>query len=495
MEYVIRKKRQIDAGKYWVIVLFGGALIAISIFIAGSLGKKWLAAIGMGIIGIFVSFVLYKDMKHLFLALAVFLIPLRIDFYINFKQSDFALSGYPGLPITAFDIVFFGLFLFFLFQVARGDETFKFFPAVSVPAILFLVFSGLSIFLAADRMLSFSNFLLFIKSYLIFLFFANRIQTKTDITLIALALIFAIGLQSLVGGLQYVTGGGFLKGAFGVPQTSFTEQTFGMEAYSRVGGTIGHPNQLGRYLCMSIMVLIGYVLSRVNRKISVLAFSSSLLGGIVLLLTLSRQSWLALGLALCFLSYHFFRQLLGSRARAIVFAFFINLLLSFVIFAGFENVRMRMFSDDYHSARGRIEMAQVAWDVIKAHPLTGVGLNNYTNVMQGYDRTRSWQTYRFVHPVHNSYLLIAAESGIPALVAFLWLIGAFFAKTWAVYRRIDMPLAFFQIGCMGGVLTWVIAGLLDRDLAGQNVMLWFVMGAAIATDRLIQRTADKELSK
>ena len=103
-------------------------LIAISLFAAGSQSKKWLVASGMGIIGIFISFVLYKDMKHLFLVLAVFLIPLRIDFYINFKKSYFALSGYPGLPVTAFDIVFLGLFLFFLFQVARGEERIEFFP-------------------------------------------------------------------------------------------------------------------------------------------------------------------------------------------------------------------------------------------------------------------------------------------------------------------------------------------------------------------------------
>ena len=138
-------------------------------------------------------------------------------------------------------------------------------------------------------------------------------------------------------------------------------------------------------------------------------------------------------------------------------------------------------------------MAKVAWNVIKANPFTGVGLNNYTNVMQRYDRTRAWESYRFPHPVHNAYLLIAAETGIPALAAFLWLIAAFFAKTWTAFRRIDVPLALFQIGCMGSVLTWTVSGMFDRDMAGQNEMLWFVMGVAIATDRMIRHTAKKEM--
>ena len=493
MEFVIRKKGQGDAGNFWFIVFLCAALIAIFIFIAGSHGKKWLVAIGAGIIGVFVSFVLYKDMKHLFLFLMVFLIPLRIDFYVYFKKSYFTLSGYPGFPITAFDIVFASLFLFFLFQVARGEEKFEFFPAISVPAILFLALTGISVLHAEDRTMSFFNFLIFIKSFLIFLYFANRIQNKADINLIATALIFAIGLQVLVGGMQYLTGGSFLKGAFGVPETSFTEQIVGVKVFSRVGGTIGHPNGLGRYLSMCITVLIGYVLARVNRNIGKLAICSVLLGGIVLLLTLSRQNWVALGLTLCFIFYQFFRHLTGNRTKALACALLINLLLSFFILAGFENVRMRLFSDDYHSARGRIEMAQVAWNVIKTHPLTGVGLNNYTNVMQRYDRTSSWQTYKFIHPVHNSYLLIAAETGIPALAAFLWLIGAFFKKSWMGFRRIDMPLALFQIGCVGGVLTWIIAGMLDRDLAGQNEMLWFIMGVAVATDCIIRHTAEKDM--
>jgi hypothetical protein len=44
---------------------------------------------------------------------------------------------------------------------------------------------------------------------------------------------------------------------------------------------------------------------------------------------------------------------------------------------------------------------------------------------------------------------------------------------------------------MGGLMTWLIAGMFDRDFAGTNVMLWFTMAAIVATSRIL--SAEKEM--
>lgn len=495
MGYVISKNRQINTGKYWLIIFLMGAVTAVSIFIAAYQGRKWLLAISMAIIGLYMAFALSKNVKHLILVIAVFLIPLRLDFYIIFKKTYYIQTGYSGLPITAFDIIFVVLFFHFVFQVIRGDEKIKFYPALSVPAIFYILLTGISAFYSHDRTLSFSNFFLIIKLYFVFLYFANRIKTKSDLSLVAMALVFAVGLQIVVGSLQYLTDGAFLKGVFGVPTTSFREGAAGSFVLSRVGGTIGHPNALARYLCFSTIILIGYAFARIQKQISLLSLITALLGGVILLLTMSRGSWLALSLTLFFVLYHVFRHFIGSRSKAFVAVILLNFFLFFFIFVVFENVRIRLLEDDYGTARARIPMAQVALNIIKEHPLTGIGLNNYTHVMQNYDHTREWQTYKFPHPVHNSYLLIAAESGIPALVSFLWLIVALLAKTRLAFQQIDNPIAVFQIGCIGGVLTWMISALFDRDLAGLNEMLWFTMALAIALNRMIENTDETEREK
>lgn len=170
----------------------------------------------------------------------------------------------------------------------------------------------------------------------------------------------------------------------------------------------------------------------------------------------------------------------------------LNALLAGAVLIVFEDVRIRLFEDDYNRAQARLPMAMVALNVIKDQPIKGVGLNNYTRVMHAYDRTQKWQTYTFPHPVHNSYLLIAAESGIPALIAFLWLIGAVYARAWPALSQLDSPVGLLQVGWMGGLMTWLIAGMFDRDFAGTNVMLWFTIAAIAATSRILLTENERE---
>jgi O-antigen ligase len=299
-------------------------------------------------------------------------------------------------------------------------------------------------------------------------------------------------MQSVVGVLQYVTGGGFLKGVFGVPQTSFVEISAGSSVLSRVGGTIGHPNMLGRYLCFCITILLGYGFARINRYLGNISLATVIVAGLVLLLTMSRGSWAALGLTFIFLFYHIFRHFFGSRLKAAIAVIIFNVLLTIFTLLAFEDVHTRLFETDYGRAKTRITMAQVAINIIRENPLTGIGLNNYTYAMNPYDHTRNWQSYKWRHPVHNSYLLIAAESGLPALAAFIWMIAAFFMSARSVIKAIKNPMSLFVIGCMGGVLTWLLAGLFDRDHAGLTEMLWFTIALAVASNQIIRKESRTE---
>ena len=41
-------------------------------------------------------------------------------------------------------------------------------------------------------------------------------------------------------------------------------------------------------------------------------------------------------------------------------------------------------------------------------------------------------------------------------------------------------------------MTWLIAGMFDRDFAGTNVMLWFTMAAIAATSRILSTENESE---
>ena len=490
--FVMQKTPHTNSFQFQYVLLLAtiavGILSSLPIIIASLYGgKKWIAAAGMGVIGLLLSSIFIKRLKILLLLCVAFLIPLRIDFYLIFKRTYFIESSYPGLPVTAFDIIFFILLAHYIFSLIKGNKSFSIPPSLLIPSLIFLILSGLSTIKAEDTALSLSTFFLIIKSITVFYYFANAIQTGNEVAAVILGLIFAVLLQSLVGTLQFITGGAFLQGVFGVPETSFYFKIQGTSVISRVGGTIGHANALAKFLCFCIPVLLTYAFFNFKSFIGKLSLPAFLFAGLTLILTMSRGSWAALGLSSFYLFYSISRYVLKSRVKAFIVVILINIAISGIVLLAFEDVRIRLFENDYKSASNRIPLAETAINAILANPMTGVGLNNYTRVMGKYDHTNEWLSYRWPHPVHNSFLLMAAESGIPALIAFLLLIAGLINKMRPALNNLGDPLTFLQIGCAMGIVNWMIAGLFDRDFAGTNTMLWFMMGFMLALQKMLDR--------
>ncbi|MFH0943329.1 MAG: O-antigen ligase family protein, partial [Candidatus Beckwithbacteria bacterium] len=67
----------------------------------------------------------------------------------------------------------------------------------------------------------------------------------------------------------------------------------------------------------------------------------------------------------------------------------------------------------------RSQLAAISVKMISKRPLTGVGLNNFTAVMDQYGYVPG--AVRFLQPVHNLFLLIFAETGLIGLAGFVYL--------------------------------------------------------------------------
>ncbi len=475
-------KSYVREQKFLYVCLALGVLSASVLLIGSMHEKKWTLALIMGMVAVYASFIILSRLWHLLILAAVFFIPIRIDFYLFLKPTFYVQSH--GLPVTAFDLLLFVMVAYWVYEIMAGREKFNFYPAISVPALAYVLFTGLSMFQAADKFYSFLVFILVLKSFVVFIYFANKINTREEMGYVVIALILGVLLQSFVGGIQYATGG--LLGVFGEPATAKLDVMAGGSVLSRVGGTIGHPNGLAKYLNLCLPLLLCVVFARFNTMIKLLASTAFILGGFTELLTLSRGGWVAIGTTLIFTFYEIYKFYIGSRMKSMVLVSLSILFIAVVVLVGFKDVRARLFEDDYGVAQARIPMAMVALNIIQDRPLTGVGLNNYTTVMHSYDRTREAQTYKFPHPVHNSYLLIAAESGVPALLSFLWMIGAVLMWAKPSFRPHLSSFNLVQVGWVSGLMTWLVAGFFDRDFAGTNAMLWFTIAMIVATHRILE---------
>ena len=82
--------------------------------------------------------------------------------------------------------------------------------------------------------------------------------------------------------------------------------------------------------------------------------------------------------------------------------------------------------------RQRLALAQVAVAMIKTQPLAGVGLNNFISQLPSFWQPFG-QTY-WLQPVHNLFLLISAETGLVGLLIFIWFLILTFKRLFIRHR-------------------------------------------------------------
>ncbi len=133
-------------------------------------------------------------------------------------------------------------------------------------------------------------------------------------------------------------------------------------------------------------------------------------------------------------------------------------------------------------------------NMLKAHPLFGVGLGNYKAVVVTYDTTGLVAANP--HIAHNAYLEIGAEMGIPALVVYLLFLGTTFRSLETTRKRAlaadSRFLAALALGMQASVLGASVAIFF---VSGQYTrMLWFVLIVSMCIPALVpkRRAATKK---
>jgi len=74
------------------------------------------------------------------------------------------------------------------------------------------------------------------------------------------------------------------------------------------------------------------------------------------------------------------------------------------------------------SVTERTTLIAAAWQMISSHPFFGVGLHNFLPALAPIQKPAPLNLY--LQPVHNIFMLVAAETGIIGLLGFLLMLGA-----------------------------------------------------------------------
>lgn len=240
---------------------------------------------------------------------------------------------------------------------------------------------------------------------------------------------------------------------------------------NRIRGPMSHYMIYAGWMLLAVLVLLADLLLRPGRQRWIL-LAPALAGSLAILLSLTRNAWIGLGVGLLLLAAIWKRWLLLAYP-AIALIVWLALPRT-VLDRAFSAVDPRQ-----HSNYDRLCMAVSGVQMVRDYPITGVGIGMVTRLYPLYRRDDAprWK----VPHLHNNPLQIAAERGLPALGAYLWLLAAFFATTWRALRGLPGVRRAAVASSLVAILGITVAGLFEYNFwsAPVQYLTLVVMGAGV----------------
>jgi O-antigen ligase len=133
-----------------------------------------------------------------------------------------------------------------------------------------------------------------------------------------------------------------------------------------------------------------------------------------------------------------------------------------------------MFNMNDPTVRDRMTMLHIGERMIRTHPLTGVGPNMVERLYVDFKGTDSVVVDGVTHinpHLHNDFLQIAAERGLPALALWLWFVVALARDLWKRFTAGQRELAATALATIAALLT---AGLFEYNFGDSEVLMLFL---------------------
>lgn len=433
----------------------------------------------MAVIAI-VFVLLLGDLKKTILLAFVVDIPLNLDVAIR-NHGDHS-GGPTGFIIS---LATFALIAGYADWIVNRRPRLRLFHSITVPALAFLFAAILSIFQSVN--IEFSLFSIFMISQflLMLIYLVNHVTSPEDFRFIANIMALCLLVEGTFMMAQYFTGASLSFA--GIESRSVMDMSESVEGV-RVAGTIGSPNGAASYLAPTLAIVFGAYLANsklVNETLALAAFG---VGTIALILTSVRSGWISFAIAVAVTIIQATRTKSKQKAILVLLIFVVTVSIVFS-----QRVINRFAGDDSNSARSREWLAEMAYNIIHAHPL-GVGINNYDQVMS-YQYAPPELIGHTLHVVHNKYLLVWADTGPLGLATFVWLLitaGALGAK-WIIWPGTHSHSSVLVASLVGALVGYSI-NMRSEAFGGRlrEQLLWLIIALiVVATQFVATSLSDK----
>ncbi|MCI0514436.1 O-antigen ligase family protein [candidate division KSB1 bacterium] len=432
--------------------------------------------------GILISLIFYfRQVKAFTLAI------LTITLTINIDKSFFYVTGHTGgvggLVISAWTLMILVLYgIWFIETQMKKAAPVQYFPSLMIPLLILVLIGAFSMLKATDIRFSLYQLFQLLQVILLFFYTANNIKSEKDYKFVLTFLFITFLIELGIGFYQHIVNDFVNLGIF-ADAKPHRHRIIGNKEVMAVSGTTSGSHRFASYVIMILPLLLSSILTDKRWRQRFIYLSLLVSGLIILVYTYSRGGWVGFVVGmLVFLLLKVAQS--EKRGNTVLQVVFLMILVVGILFQFKDDIFLRITGEDYGSARSRIPMMQIAFEIIKANPFLGVGLNNYTLVMSTYDFTGI--TYTYQQPVHNTYLQLAAEVGIWGLITFAGLLIILFWRAIQTQRRSDVFFQNQMVGLISGAVGLLVHNTMNNGTIDSEsfVLFWFLAGLMVAISNM-----------
>jgi len=417
---------------------------------------------------------------------------LLILFFLTFTRfSDIAVHYHNAPSLAKAYIFILGIVILIRWVVFKEQPTGWQRAAVLIGIYGLVLVS--SMFYASDTTLVSESLSVFVKDAFIAIIIIILLNNVTRLNRVIWSLLFAGVFMGTISVYQYLTGT-FENNYWGFAQASFMQYAGSLEGY-RISGPVGDPNFYAQVMVVLVPLALERVLNERNRALRLIAIWALSVITLTVVFTYSRGGFVALCAAVLawFILY-------PPRIKYLPFLFLVGLALMMLIpqeyLARITSLGELIsapsvgFRTQDSALRGRASEALAGLEMIKSHPILGVGLNNYIVNYQEYAKSIGLAPTASDRAAHNLYLEVAAETGLVGFTAFaalLWTMARNIISSWkklkkAGNNRIASMVAAFGASTFG----YLVAAVFIH--AAYPRYFWLLVGIGLSLPQVVKNS-------
>ena len=453
----------------WLVVLALAGTTGAAAFALGELETRWLVFALAGAIGLLILLVVpYKDR----LLSTAFVLSLQADVYLRLSYGR--AGSIDGIAVS-FTVVLGAVWLIYRY-FAFGPaylRTYRLGGLAVKPMLGILAITLVSLATTDERFVGLTRLVFELQLFFVYWLTFNLVRSEHDFKRLLGLLLAALIIQSIVL---------YVQNALGINFSMIGEVSQRGEV-PRPGGTVGTtPAGFSSFITPALMMSIAYAFARSSDWRPRAALLAALLGLAAIGLTFTRAAWAGAILGMATVVILLARRRMARWNRIFAIAAILGLAAAALL-----PTMMQRLSQDYgahvnaQSAawEERWGLMRIAFNMIVHNPITGVGPGAYLYTFKSYIPPG---LHQWVYVVHNEFLLRAAETGVPGLLAFIALIVVGFRLGARLARSPRPTLVVAGFGWTGALLSlvWQMSWVPWNGFTF-NSMLWCMLGLLDAT--------------